>query len=71
MGIAVVLIVVRQSIWHALHTTKSIIASYDVICAICGVSLCTKFKKIGRIDEETYQRAAQASLSEIMIYSNL
>ena len=36
-----------------------------------GMSLCTALKKIARINKETYQRAAQESLSEIAIYSNL
>ena len=64
MGVAVVLI------YGTLCTPRnfSIIAPHDVIIYV-GLSLRTTLKKIARINEEIYQQAAQASLSEIATYS--
>ena len=68
-GITVVLIVVRLSnmVYFARHENVQLLHH---MMSFVGVSLRTACKKIARIDEET-NRLAQASLSEIPIYSIL
>ena len=76
ISVAVVLVLVRQSDM-ARFACCEIFKLLRPMTSFVGVSLHTSRKKISRINKETYQHTttctsiAQASLSEILIYSSL